>query len=78
MSFVGGSYVPLSALPPGLRALSPFTVNYWGVDGFTRILFSQAGLREVAANLGVLVALFVVLTFAGGALLRRRLAGGRA
>ena len=78
MSFLGGSYIPLSQLPSSLRVLSPFTVNYWGVDGFTRILFSQAGVRDVAGNLAVLLVLFAVLTAAGGALLRRRLMGGHA
>ncbi|MDP6528541.1 MAG: ABC transporter permease [Gemmatimonadota bacterium] len=76
MSFLGGSYVPLSALPPSMRALSPFTLNFWAVDGYGRILRDGAGVAGVAAHIGVLLALAIVLTTAGGLLLRRRFAGG--
>jgi ABC-type multidrug transport system permease subunit len=76
MSFLGGSWIPLSALPPGMRALSPFTLNYWGVHGYERVLADGAGLAGIAPHVGVLVVIFLVTAFAGGALLERRIARG--
>ncbi len=76
MSFLGGSYIPLASLPPGMRALSPFTLNYWGVDGYRKILAESAGVAGVGANIAVLLVLFGVFASAGGALLSRRLARG--
>jgi ABC-2 type transport system permease protein len=78
MAFIGGSYIPLNVLPSGIRALSPFTLNYWGVDGYGKILREHAGLTGIAPNLGILLALFVILTATGASLLRRRLGRGAA
>ena len=78
MAFIGGSYVPLNSLPSGMRALSPFTLNYWGVDGYGKILREDAGVVQIAGNLGILLALFVILTATGATLLRRRLGRGAA
>jgi ABC-2 type transport system permease protein len=76
MSFLGGSYIPLNSLPSGMRALSPFTLNYWGVDGYGKILRADAGIVQIAPNLGILLALFAILTLAGATLLQRRLGRG--
>jgi ABC-type multidrug transport system permease subunit len=76
MSFLGGSYIPLSALPQGMRALSPFTLNFWGVDGYTKILQDGIGLNGVALHVIVLLAIFAITSAAGSALMLRRLARG--
>jgi ABC-type multidrug transport system permease subunit len=76
MSFLGGSYIPLSALPPGMRALSPFTLNFWGVDGYTKILQDGIGLNGIALHVFVLLAVFAITCAAGSALMLRRLARG--
>jgi len=76
MAFLGGSYVPLSALPAGIRAWSPFTVNFWAVDGYTRILGDGAGISEIAANAGVLLLLAAVFCAGGSLLLRARVQRG--
>jgi ABC-2 type transport system permease protein len=76
MSFLGGSYIPLSALPAGMRALSPFTLNFWGVDGYLKILTQGNGLGGVAMNVIVLLIIFAVSTALGSALMTRRLARG--
>jgi ABC-2 type transport system permease protein len=76
MAFIGGSYIPLSALPAGVRALSPFTLNFWAVDGYIKVVQAGAGLGAIAPNLGVLLAIAVVLTLAGGGLLRARIGRG--
>jgi len=76
MSFLGGSYIPLDALSPGMRALSPFTLNYWGVNGYTKILQGGVGLGGVGLNVVVLLAIFAITSAAGGALILRRLARG--
>ncbi len=76
MSFLGGSWIPLSSLPPGMRALSPFTLNFWGVDAFGRVLRDGAGIAGVALHLGVLLAIFLVAAGLGSALLERRVQRG--
>lgn len=76
MSFLGGSYIPLQALPPGMRALSPFTLNYWGVDGFAKILGDGAGVAGIAPHLAVLTAIFVLGSWSGSSLLERRFRRG--
>lgn len=76
MSFLGGSYIPLNALSPGMRALSPLTLNYWGVDGYTKILQDGIGLSGITLNIVVLLAIFAITSAAGGALMTRRLARG--
>ncbi len=74
MAFLGGSYLPLDSLPASLRAFSPFTLNFWAVDGYMKIIQEGAGLAAVATNLAVLVGLAAVLTFTGGGMLRTRIA----
>lgn len=76
MSFLGGSYIPLDTLPSGIRALSPFTLNYWGVDGFSKILRDGASLEGIAPHLLVLGVLFCLFFFSGSRLLTRKLQRG--
>ena len=78
MSFLGGSWIPLSSLPAGIRHASPFTVNYWAVDGFGRLLFDHAGPGALATNAAVLFAIGLLGTAFGALLLRRRLTEGAA
>jgi len=72
MSAMGGSMVPLQQLPAGMRAVSDFTLNFWVIDGLTRVMFESAGLGEVGRNLAVLTVAGLVLAVAADALLVRR------
>ena len=72
MSALGGSMVPLSQLPGGMRAVSDFTLNFWAIDGLTRVMYEGAGLGAVAVNLLVLAGAGVMLAVLAGALLTRR------
>lgn len=72
MSAMGGSMVPLQALPAGMRAVSDFTLNYWVIDGLNRVMYESAGLGDVGRNLAVLTAAGLLLAVAANALLVRR------
>ncbi len=72
MSALGGSMVPLQQLPAAMRGLADYTLNYWAIDGFSRVLFQGAGTGDVAGNLAVLAGAGVLLTFLAHALLVRR------
>jgi len=73
MSAMGGSLVPLEAMSGMMRRAAPFTVNYWAIEGYKRVLFDGAhtgGIFQVLLVLVVIAALTLVLS---GALLSRRL-----
>ena len=73
MAFLGGSYIPLEALPPAMRALSPFTLNFWAVDGYAKVIRDGEGLAGVAPDLALLLALAALFLLGGGGLLRARI-----
>ena len=50
MAFIGGSWMPLEMLPAFVRRLAPFTINYWAIDGYKRLLFADAGLVHVVGH----------------------------
>jgi ABC-2 type transport system permease protein len=76
MAFLGGSFIPLEALPAFARQLAPFTLNYWAINGFRTLLFSNAGIPAVAPALIVLTLVGTGSILAGGLTLRRRFARG--
>ncbi len=78
LAFSGGSFLPLDSLPAAMRAVSPFSLFYWGTEGYKELLLENAGLREVLPNVGILAATGVVLLALGGVLLRRRVQRGAA
>jgi ABC-2 type transport system permease protein len=76
MGFLGGSFVPLDSLPEGLRRAAPFSLFYWGTDGFRRLLQDGAGAGSVAGNAAVLAGAGALLLALGAALLARRIRRG--
>ena len=38
MSALGGSMIPLVVFPDALKNVSRFTINYWAMDGFTKLM----------------------------------------
>ena len=76
MAFLGGSFLPLEMLPRVVRSLAPFTLNYWAVEGFQTLLFTQGGVGAIGRPLIVLAAVGVVSTLAGAAILQRQLVRG--
>lgn len=77
LAFSGGSFLPLDSLPAALRAVSPFSLFFWGTDGYQALL-AGGGLGEILAHVGILAGSGLVLLTLGGALLRRRMLRGMA
>jgi ABC-type multidrug transport system permease subunit len=78
MSFVGGSFVPSSELPPPLKTLGLVTVNHWGIQGLTDLTVRNGGLRDILPEAGVLLLYGLVGVTLGWLRLSRRFASGRA
>jgi ABC-2 type transport system permease protein len=76
MAFLGGSFIPLEALPAFVRGIAPVTLNYWAIRGFRTLLESGGGLAEIALPVAVLLAVGVAGVLAGGAVTQRRLMRG--
>ena len=72
MSALGGSLTPVQGLPAPMRAIAPFTINYWAIDGFTRLIFDGQGAAGVLRNAFALTATGIVTTLAAQFLLVRR------
>ena len=54
MSAIGGAWFPTSLMPHNIQALSKFTLVYWGVEGFTDVLWAGRSLLEVLPKVGIL------------------------
>jgi len=46
MSCIGGSMIPLFAMPLFMQKISVFSVNYWGVQGFYDIFWRMLPLTD--------------------------------
>jgi ABC-2 type transport system permease protein len=78
LAFSGGSFLPLENLPAAMRAVSPFSLFYWGTEGYKALLRDGGGLADVLPNVGILAGSGLALLVLGGALLRRRMVRGLA
>lgn len=76
MAFLGGSFIPLDALPAFARQIAPVTLNYWAIRGYSALLVDGARTAGIALPLIVLAVVACVTLPAGGWLLRRRFARG--
>ncbi len=64
LAVLGGSMMPLFAMPPVMRTLSKLTVNGWALEGYVRLMFEKGSINDLLPHLGVLVGMgigFVVL-----------------
>lgn len=73
MSAVGGSLIPVEAMPAAMRSASHFTVNYWVIDGYKAILFKGATTAGIASDLFVLLVIAALTLAMGQSLLTQRL-----
>jgi ABC-2 type transport system permease protein len=71
---LGGCMVPLEVFPSSMRAIAHLTPHYWAIRSWQELVFDGAGVRAIAAALGVLAALAVLLTAASAILLHRDVA----
>ena len=69
MSFLGGAWVPLSLMGPGVQATARFTPTYWMYNAITEALGAPAitldVLATVASSLGIIVLFAAAITSAG-------------
>lgn len=70
---LGGSMVPLSELPDGLRRVSLFTPNGWAMRAFAELSAGEGHLGDIAGNLVVLGLWAVGSLVVASVLLPRRL-----
>lgn len=77
MSFLGGSFIPISQLPPGMAIASRGTVNFWGVQGLSDLV-AGGGVGTILPEAGVLLAIGLIGCGIGSLALARRLAAGGA
>jgi len=56
MSAVGGAWWPTSFMPPFMQQLSKFTIVYWSIEGFLRVLWANCNTRELLPVLAILLA----------------------
>jgi len=62
MSMVGGSFVPVSAMPGWAQAVAPAMPTYWAMKGFRSLILEHGGLADVLGPVLVLAGFGVVFT----------------
>jgi ABC-2 type transport system permease protein len=72
MSVLGGSMMPLFAMPAAVRSLARLTINGWALEGFTRVMFENARLADVGQNCLVLLGAGLAMLLVGGISLQRK------
>lgn len=75
LAFLGGSFVPLDALPAAARKIAPLSPFYWGTRGFQDLLAGES-LAAVLPAVSILLGLGVLLLTVGSFLLDRRFTRG--
>jgi len=61
MSSVGGSMFPRFLMPEAMQKAGLLTINAWAIDGFTKVFWRDLPLWDLWPQVGVLLALGVVL-----------------
>jgi ABC-2 type transport system permease protein len=73
---LGGAMVPIELFPEPMSTLALLTPHAWAIDALRDLVFEQAGLFEILAQLGVLVVYATALVVIGTWGLRRSLTRG--
>lgn len=61
MAALGGSMIPVSMMPTFMQVLAPFTIVYWGIEALMGAVWHGQSALELWKELGVLLAIAVVL-----------------
>jgi ABC-2 type transport system permease protein len=61
MSSVGGSMFPRYMMPESMQKAGLFTINAWAIDGFTKVFWRDAPVKDLWPQVTVLVAIGVGL-----------------
>jgi ABC-2 type transport system permease protein len=59
---LGGCWWPSEIVPPGVRKVAMISPAYWAMDALHKLRFFQGGLADILPNLGILLALAIVLS----------------
>jgi ABC-2 type transport system permease protein len=71
MSSLGGSMFPRYLMPEAVQKAGLFTINAWAIDGFTKVFWRDQSLTELWPQVGVLLAIGIVLFAAARRIARR-------
>jgi ABC-2 type transport system permease protein len=71
MSAVGGSMFPRFLMPEAMQKAGLFTINAWAIDGFTKVFWRDLPIRELWPQVGVLLAVGIVLFVVARRIARR-------
>ena len=61
MSSIGGSMFPRFLMPENIQKAGLFTINAWAIDGFTKVFWRDLPITALWPQVGVLLAVAVVL-----------------
>jgi ABC-2 type transport system permease protein len=76
MSATGGAWFPVTFMPEFIQQIGKFTVVYWSMEGFSRVLWAEKSFVELLPVLGILGGISVgVMTISVWRLNRRNLFG---
>ena len=73
MSAIGGSMIPLFAMPPIMQKIAVVSVNYWGIQGFYDIFARNLSLIELLPRIGVLFSIGLIMSFISIKLFKKNL-----
>ncbi len=73
MSAIGGSMIPLFAMPPIMQKIAVVSVNYWGIQGFYDIFARNLTLIELLPRIGVLFSIGLIMSFISIKLFKKNL-----
>lgn len=59
MSATGGAWFPMTFMPEFMQQIGKFTVVYWSMEGFTRVLWAGKSFVELLPVLGILAGIAV-------------------
>jgi len=62
MSAIGGSMIPLFVMPPIMKKIAIFSINYWSIQGFYDIFWRDLNLSQILPKIGLLFGIGVVLS----------------
>jgi ABC-2 type transport system permease protein len=71
MSAIGGSMFPRYLMPENIQKAGLFTINAWAIDGFTKVFWRDLPVQELWQQVGVLLAVGIVLFLAARRFARR-------
>jgi ABC-2 type transport system permease protein len=71
MSAIGGSMFPRFLMPESMKIAGLFTINGWAIDGFTKVFWYDEPITHLWQQVGILLAIGVVLFFVARRFARR-------